>query len=164
MIQRIQTLFLALVAMALIAMVFYPVMDLTEFTTLPNETLETDYYQLLITGLSDPSPDSVPQMNRYVFIPLTIILLMIIILVIYSIFRFEQRLHQLKLIKICIFINIIMVAGIFLNYPKIFTDNPIRIEFGAGAYFPLISLVLLVVAYRYITKDEKLVRSANRLR
>jgi uncharacterized membrane protein YhaH (DUF805 family) len=164
MIQRIQTLFLALSVIALIAMAFYPVMNVTEFTNVSTETLETDYYQILITGISDPSPDSLPQLNSWAFIPLLIITLFIILLVIYAITRFKQRLHQLKLIKISIFMNIILVAGIFLNYPKFFTDNPIRIEIGPGAYFTLISLVLLVAANRYVIKDEKLVRSADRLR
>ncbi len=46
MIQRIQTLFLGMAAIALIAMVFYPVANITEFTTVQSETLETDYYSL----------------------------------------------------------------------------------------------------------------------
>jgi hypothetical protein len=164
MIQRIQTLFLALSLAALIAMAFYPVLNLTEFTTLPNKTLETDYYQLLVTGISDPSPDSIPQMSQWVFIPLLAVTILLIVLIIYTIFRFKNRLHQLKLIKMCIFLNIIMVAGIFLNYPKFFTDIPPRMDFGPGAYFPLISLVMLVLAHRYVLKDEKLVKSADRLR
>jgi len=82
----------------------------------------------------------------------------------YAIFRFKQRLHQLKLVKIGIFLNIILVAGIFLNYFKFFTNAQIGSELGLGSYFPLISLVMLVVANRYILKDEKLVRSADRLR
>ncbi len=126
MIQRIQTLFLALSAVALIAMVFYPVMNVTEFTNVSTETLETDYYQIMLTGFSDPSSDSRPQLNIWAYIPLLVVTIFIIILVIYAITRFKQRLHQLKLVKICIFLNIIMVAAIFLNYPKFFTDNPIR--------------------------------------
>jgi len=63
-----------------------------------------------------------------------------------------------------IFLNIILVAGVFLNYPKLFIDTKIDIEPGLGTYFPLISLVFLVLAYRFILKDEKLVKSADRLR
>jgi hypothetical protein len=164
MIQRIQTLFLGLAAIALIAIAFYPVTNITEFTTVQSGTLETDYYSLMVTGISDPSPESAPQMNSLTFIPMAILVVMMLVLIIYSIFRYKQRLHQLKLVKISIFLNIILVAGVFLNYPKLFISSQVRMEIGPGAYFPLISLVLLVVANRYILKDEKLVRSANRLR
>ncbi len=89
---------------------------------------------------------------------------MILVLIVYSISRYKQRLHQLKLVKICIFLNIILVAGDIPELSKAIYRAQIRMEIGSGAYFPLISLVLLVVANRYILKDEKLVRSADRLR
>jgi uncharacterized membrane protein YhaH (DUF805 family) len=164
MIQRIQTLFLSLAFIALIVMAFYPVISITEFTTIQSETLETDYYGLSPLGFSDPSPESKPHMNPLTFIPLVVLMLAMLALIVYAIFKFKHRLHQLKLVKISIFLNIILVAGIFLNYPKLFTDENPRMEIGPGAYFPLISLVMLVIANRYILKDEKLVRSADRLR
>jgi uncharacterized membrane protein YhaH (DUF805 family) len=164
MIQRIQTLFLGLAVIALIVMAFYPVTSITEFTTIQSDTLETDYYGLSLLGFSDPSPESTPHMNPLAFVPLIIIVLAMLALIVYAVFRFKQRLHQLKLVKISIFLNIILVAGIFLNYPKLFTEANTRMEIGPGAYFPLISLVMLVIANRYILKDEKLVRSADRLR
>jgi hypothetical protein len=164
MIQRIQTLFLGMAAIALIVMAFYPVINITEFTTVQSDTLETDYYSLMVTGFSDPSIDSAPHMNSFTFVPMAILVLMMLVFIVYAISRFKLRLHQLKLVKISIFLNIILVAGVFLNYPKLFIDSQVRMEIGPGAYFPLISLVLLVVANRYILKDEKLVRSADRLR
>jgi hypothetical protein len=164
MIQRLQTLFLGLAAIALVVMAFYPVISITEFTTLHSDTLETDYYSLTLKGFSDPSPESKPQLNSFTFLPMAIIVVMMLTLIVYSIFRYKQRLHQLKLVKISIFLNIILVAGIFLNYPKLFTSAQPGMEIGSGAYFPLISLVMLVIANRYILKDEKLVRSADRLR
>ena len=164
MIQRIQTLFLIIAALALIVMAFYPVVNITEFTAVQSGVLETDYYNLKVTGLADPSPESKPQMNSSVALPLMIIVIALLAIIVYSIFRFKLRLYQLKLVKIGIFLNIILVAGIFLNYFKFFTHAQIGSELGLGSYFPLISLVMLVVANRYILKDEKLVRSADRLR
>lgn len=164
MIQRIQTLFLIIAALALIVMAFYPVVTITEFTAVQSGVLETDYYSLKGTGIADPSPESKPQMNSMVSLPMLIIVIGLLAIIVYSIFRFKQRLHQLKLVKICIFLNIILVAGIFLNYFKFFTQAQIGSEIGIGSYFPLISLIMLVVANRYILKDEKLVRSADRLR
>lgn len=164
MLQRIQTLFLVIAALALIIMIFYPIVNITEFTSVQSEVLETDYYGLKVTGLDDPSPESKPQMNSLVALPLMIVVIGLLAIIGYSIFRFSQRLHQLKLVKISIFLNIILVAGIFLNYFKFFINTQIGSELGLGSYFPLISLVMLVVAHRYILKDEKLVRSVDRLR
>jgi len=164
MIQRIQTLFLIIAFIATVFLFFYPVASITEYTTVQSKALETDYYELYVTGFNDPSPDSIPLLSRYVFIPLIIIIVMMLILIVYTIFRYKNRLHQLKLVKMCIFLNIVMVAGIFLNYPKLFVDSRIDIEPGMGAYFPLISLIFLVLANRFILKDEKLVKSVDRLR
>ncbi len=164
MIQRIQTLFLTLAIISSILMFFYPVESITEFTEVQNQTLETDYYHLNVMGIGDPSPDTIPQMNPLVYVPVLIALLMVLILSAYAILRFRNRLHQLKLVKTAIFINILLIAGIFLNYPKLFSNGKIGTEMSTGAWFPLISLVFLVLANRYILKDEKLVKSVDRLR
>jgi len=164
MIQRIQSLFLFIAFIATAMVFFFPVASITEFTEVQSELLETDYYELKATGIEDPSPNSTPHLNAYTFVPITIILCMLMILILYTIFRYKSRLHQLKLVKMGIFLNIILVAGIFLNYPKLFTDSPMEIEPGIATYFPLISLIFLVMAYRYILKDEKLVKAADRLR
>lgn len=164
MIQRIQTLFLLIAFLAIILLFFFPIADITEFTQIQSDTLETDYYELSATGFIDPSPNTIPQLSAYAFLPISIILIMLLILIGYTIFQYKNRMHQLKLVKMGIFLNIILVAGIFLNYPKLFIDSQIEIEPGPGTYFPLISLIFLVIAYRYILKDEKLVKSVDRLR
>lgn len=164
MIQRIQTLFLLIAFIATALLFFFPVASITEFTQVQSETLETDYYELGATGFIDPSPASIPQLSNYTFIPLIIIIIMEIILIGFTISRYKNRLYQLKLVKTGIFLNIILVAGIFLNYPKLFIDSQIDIEPGPGVYLPLISLIFLVMAYRFILKDEKLVKSIDRLR
>jgi len=164
MIQRIQTLFLAIALIAIVLMFFYPISTITEFTQIQDEPLETDYYELSVMGIQDPSPDSLPQINQLVHIPVLILTSVIFIIIVYTIFQFKKRRQQMLLLKIGILLNIIMVAGIFLNFPKVFTSIVINIEPGMGAYLPLISLVFLVIANRYILKDEKLIKSVDRLR
>jgi len=164
MIQRLQTLFLILAICAIVIMMFYPVSTITEYTELNSQKLETDYYELYVTGLQDPSPTSTSQTSRSTWIPLMVLTVMILAISGYTILKFKSRLFQLKLVKSAIFINIVMVAGIFLNFPRIFTRATVSIDPGPGAYFPLISLIMLVIAHRYILRDEKLVRSSDRLR
>ncbi|MBM3435999.1 MAG: DUF4293 family protein [Bacteroidetes bacterium] len=164
MFQRWQTLFMTGAIIAWVMLFLYPVSDITEITSLNSQPLETDYYQLFITGIHDPSPVTKPQMSSAAAIPMLVLLIMMTAVTAWAISRFKTRLYQLKLVKSAIFLNIILVAGIFLNYPGLFIQTTVNIDPAAGAYFPLISLVLLVVAHRYILKDEKLVRSSDRLR
>jgi hypothetical protein len=145
-------------------MFFYPVSNITEYSQIDNQSLETDYYEIFLSGINDPSPGSQPKTSRGVGIPMLVLTLMTVAISGFAISRYKVRPNQLKLVKSSIFINIILVAGIFLNYPKIFTHTNVSIDLALGAYFPLVSLVLLVVAHRYIMKDEKLVRSSDRLR
>jgi uncharacterized membrane protein len=37
-------------------------------------------------------------------------------------------------------------------------------SYGAGLFLPIVSIILLVLAARFINKDEKLVRDSDRLR
>jgi hypothetical protein len=164
MIQRIQTLFLAIAAIAIMLMFFFPFASITEFTDIQSEILETDYYKMSVMGIEDPSPDTIPQINLMVHLPVLVLTSIIFIIIISSILRYKNRKQQMNFVKITFFLNIIMVAGIFLNYQKLFSSGVISIELEMGAYLPLISLVFLIVANRYILKDEKLIKSVDRLR
>ena len=119
MIQRIQTLFLMVAVVANILLFFYPVLSITEFTKVKNEQLETDYYELSAAGIDDPSPDSKPHLSNVTVYPLSILTILIIILTAYSISRFKNRLHQIKLNKVSVLLNVILIAAVFLNYPKL---------------------------------------------
>ena len=84
-----------------------------------------------------------------------------------SIFLYKKRVLQAKITRIAILTNIILIALVFFVYAKIIETNliasPDYLD-EAGIYFPLISLVFLILANRAIMKDEKLVRSVDRLR
>ena len=82
----------------------------------------------------------------------------------------------MRLVNFSILLNIVMVVILFLfYYDKLYKhaltylqNESIQVEiiksFKVGSVFPLISLVFLVLAYRSIRKDERMVRSADRLR
>ena len=84
-----------------------------------------------------------------------------------SIFLYKDRITQMKIVRIAILLQIILIALIFFVYAKIIETNlaasPDYLD-ETGIYFTLISLVFLILANRSIMKDEKLVRSADRLR
>lgn len=164
MIQRIQSLLMLLAVVAYVMMFFFPIATVIEYTQIQNEKLETDYYKIFAMGIEDQSQESVPHLTQMANLPLLILISALILLVIYTILRFQFRAQQMKMLKLSILLNIILIAAIFLNYPQYLTDSEIAIKVDSGAYFPLIALALLVVANRFILKDEKLVKSVDRLR
>lgn len=82
-----------------------------------------------------------------------------------SIFLFKNRKSQLLLGRISVIANLI---GLILAVVFFLQDSPnmgeITPDDGLGLYLPFLFLVFAILALRYIQKDEKLVRSMDRLR
>ncbi|MFK7749754.1 MAG: DUF4293 domain-containing protein [Kordia sp.] len=80
-----------------------------------------------------------------------------------TIFLFKNRKLQFVLNRFNILFHLILL-GIFA-YRMLIVSGEIEIsEKGIGVVLPLISIVLLVLANRAIKKDEDLVKSVDRLR
>ncbi|MDY3316750.1 DUF4293 family protein [Riemerella anatipestifer] len=80
-----------------------------------------------------------------------------------SIFSFKNRKRQMMLNRISIFINALLIGVLIywlLNLPG-GIDFP---EKGIEPLFSFISIVCLLIANVYIAKDERLVKSVDRLR
>jgi membrane protease YdiL (CAAX protease family) len=81
-----------------------------------------------------------------------------------TILQFRKRLRQLRTINFAILLNIVLIVLLFFYTDKISKDISLPTEYRMGSVFPLISLVFLVLAMYAIKKDERLVRSLDRLR
>lgn len=80
-----------------------------------------------------------------------------------SIFSYKKRQQQFVVGRLNIILNLILL-GLFVFYSITLSgDNQIS-EKGIGLMLPFVSIVLLVLANKAIQKDEKLVKSSNRLR
>ena len=161
MIQRIQTIFLFLSGVAIILMAFFPIASFTDAAT----TGSTTTY--LIFDVFKVSNEAGPDPFPYWFnLPLIIVTAAIAILSLVTIFLYKNRPLQMKLTQTGIFLNIILIVGILFFYVERIekqTGTMANYEY-LGIYLPLISLVFLVLALRFIKKDEKIVRSFDRLR
>ncbi len=156
MIQRIQTVFLLFVIVVQIVLFFTP---LAIFIS------DLSYYKLFLTEMKNMTPDSSMDMSRMIAMPLTIMNSVIIIIAGITIFKFKNRVLQLRLNRFNILLIVILVVGILFGYPQWMMDNAGSVvTYEYGAYLPLISIVFLFLANIYTGKDEKLVRSADRLR
>ncbi len=91
---------------------------------------------------------------------LTIILILFGVL---SIFSYKNRKRQILLNTISIIINALLIG--LLAYWLLNLSGGIKVpEKGIEPVFPLISVVCLLLANVYIRKDERLVKSVDRLR
>lgn len=89
--------------------------------------------------------------------------LIIMVLVVWSIFKFKQRLHQFVLNRLSIILNFVLV-GVFA-YQSLNLPGEISVsQKGIGVLLPIISIVFLVLANKAIKRDEDLVKSVDRLR
>ena len=146
MIQRIQTIFLALAATCAFGLFGLP------FATTSGEV-----------GASALFADSTYDINDNV--ALLALFGIAGALTAIGIFLFKNRKSQLLVGRLAIIANvigIILMAVFFLqDRDNLGTTDP---DDGLGIYLPVLFLVFAGLALRYISKDEKLVRSMDRLR
>ena len=83
-----------------------------------------------------------------------------------AIFLFNNRPLQLKMSYLAIVFSILLplVAFLLLFNEQTFTTQSDKINDAFGLYLPFISLILSILAARFIGKDENTVRSMDRLR
>jgi hypothetical protein len=157
MIQRIQSLYLAIVVLASVLLFFFPL------ALYYNEL--SGNYKLFITGLQCMDPDPKALTGPWFTIPLAILAGAIIVLTGITLFLFKNRLLQIKLIAVDILLHALLIALSFLYYTgaveKLTQITPV---YQMGLFFPIVALVMLLLANRAIRKDESLVKSADRLR
>ncbi len=156
MIQRIQSLYLLVVAAACVMLFFFPMIDYVD----PLKGT----YKLFATGMKSYS-DLPGILFFWQTSPLLFMTVISFVLAIIAIFLYKNRKLQLQLVNINVFVNVLLIALVFLLYSRIFEHRlGILSSYQFGMYIPLISLIFLVLASRAIRKDESLVKSSDRLR
>jgi hypothetical protein len=154
MIQRIQTLFLGLVAFVMTLNLFSPIW---KANTEEKSILLTPFYLFEKT---------VEGEHYHGVIYIALIIITIIAISIFSISRFKNRSLQLKLglgnsVLLCL---VVLCYYIVIGKGKSMISPDAVSSFDPGFYMPLIAIILNILANRYIKKDEELVRSVDRLR
>lgn len=101
------------------------------------------------------------QVNDYMYIFALFIASGVLSLV--NIFFFKDRKRQMLFNVINIFMNLVLVGLLAFRLYNLPGDG-FASEKGVGLFLPLITVVLLWLANRSIIKDEKLVKSVDRIR
>mgnify|MGYP003609756373 FL=1 len=98
--------------------------------------------------------------SSYVVIALSLVSFLLAII---SIFSYKKRVRQILLNNINIFINVLL-TGLLIYWLLNLSGGIDFPEKGIELAFPLISLFCLFMANIFIRKDEKLVKSVDRIR
>ncbi|MDN3686637.1 DUF4293 domain-containing protein [Cyclobacterium jeungdonense] len=159
MIQRIQTLFLLLVAIAMIVATLTPIW--LQVSPMQNQTMEMTAWQTSILEL--PQEDLISQEGN---IYIGILCLLASALAIYSLLQFKNRKKQLMLNMInALLMGLTLGLTVFSSYKANEQFNPtVSGAFVLGFYCIIFALIMNLIANRFIRKDEMLIRSVDRIR
>ena len=152
MIQRIQTVFLALAGLSGFSLFLKPM----DFALVSGMTAQQSGLSMLADGIFDINDSDV----------LMILTVMFGLMPIIGIFLFRNRKLQMNVGRLAILIGFVLLAvgGFFFYQEYDGIKDVAHASLGAGLAAPVLSFVFLYLANRAINKDEKLVRSADRLR
>ncbi|TZF81174.1 DUF4293 family protein [Pedobacter sp. BS3] len=155
MIQRIQSIWLILASLSLFCLFLFPFIQFVDIDGLAKTVRITGLYQH--TGQED--------IKLQEFIPLTIVTVIIALVPLVILGSFRNRKKQLTLSYITIVLILaysfwlVQTAKAYLNGLQLQLQN-----YGIGVILPSLSILFIILAIRGIRHDEKLVKSADRLR
>lgn len=155
MIQRIQSIWLFLAVLVLVLMLFLPIAT-KEIAGTESGIYTSGLYQTVIAK---------PGINIKIesFLPLLITNIAVAVMCLANIFNFRKR----KLQKRIAIFTIAAIAGFAFwcsVYAKQLPGGIDGASFGIGAFLPAVAILFCILAIFGINKDERLIRSAERLR
>ena len=148
MIQRIQTIYLFIASVLMAITNFLP---LLKFSVSEQETILFNTFGIGCRAITT--------------YPIAIIAILSAILLFISIFMYKNRIKQIKIASISLFLSIMFYAvfAIYLWYIKDLIEYTYT-SVSFGLILPTISVILNILAVKAIKADERLVRSADRIR
>jgi len=154
MIQRIQTVFLFLAVLALAAFNILPYWQVSA-------TEDGGGHQLMSYGFARfVNGEFTLEYGLYSIVAAISIIAGIIILI--EIFNYKNRILQLKLAianSLLMSVNMVLMTYFIINIQEEYQGS-----FDLGIFIFALAMLLNILARRFIQKDEKLVRSVDRLR
>lgn len=151
MIQRIQTIFL-LMAFVLTGSLFF-----TGFA----ELVSVDIYSVSLKGITSSKQPSPDLQSQYW---LTILGLASAILILTIIFLYKNRKLQMNLCLLAILLLVALNVAMFLILDHFQAILAAEVKYKLYFIFPLITAILVFMAYKSIQKDDRLIKSLDRLR
>jgi hypothetical protein len=152
--QRIQTVFLVIVILSLVASIFLPIWGFQASDGTIHE-LYPLHYSIIQNG--------VRTTNYFPYCITAVLAIASATLAVVSVRRYNKRMLQMKIGALNSFIIAGTIAsGIFLS--RGLTNDVGGGQYGYGLFVPGIAVVFNLLANQFIRRDERLVRDSNRLR
>ncbi|HAZ01308.1 MAG TPA: DUF4293 domain-containing protein [Marinilabiliales bacterium] len=147
MIQRIQSIYLLIAALVTVAIYWFPLATFDTYIVYACHIEKPENAQALLS-----------------MVPLAAFPLVGTLLAIFSIFKFKNRMLQLKLNRLNMLVLLTSMAIEAVLYFRIETLVPAQGKPGFASILPLVAICFIWLANRGIKHDERLVRSADRIR
>ena len=156
MIQRIQSVFLLLLALAMLSLLALPLWH--KIDGLTNQELTLTAFGFDAKGLAVPTPGPVWIIGLLAAASAAV--------AVFEIFQFRNRTKQLLLgsVNLLLITATLGAAFYFSNKGEQLLNLKLEGQFLTAFYLPTLALLLNLLANRFIRRDEQLVRSADRLR
>lgn len=149
--QRIQTVFLAIAIVALLASLVLPIW-----------TIEADGERNVLTAFYYLK-GTVYKYNPYSLT--AIIAIASATLAFIEITKYKNRLTQMKIgVLNSLFLVAVVGSGLYFTSQLAKSFEGVQGQYGLGLWIPFIAVLCNLLANRFIRKDERLVRDSNRLR
>ena len=142
MIQRKQTLFLLGSTLLSVLLLYLPLFELIP----DSETMPVKRFTISINAL------------------LLIINGAVGILSFIAIFLFKNRNIQVRICNLALLLTCVLIGLVFFLADTMSSGMNQKIHYVYGSYLPIIQILIIFLAALFIKQDEKLVRSADRLR
>jgi uncharacterized membrane protein YoaK (UPF0700 family) len=161
MIQRIQSVFLLLLALTMLAMLFLPIWALG----VPEEgpVVMLDAFRMTMQNQNSQPAEVISSYSTWYIAALSVVAAG---LALFSISQYKNRLTQIKIGAL----NSLVIGGVVLSNVLLMSNGGDMLEgayareYKAGFIVPVAALIFNSLANRFIRRDEKLVRSADRMR
>ena len=151
MIQRIQSLFLLVIALSGVIFLFTPIIEIINYES---------FYTMDAFNVFEMENNTKKPLKSNIGIGVMSII----------IFLYKNRPLQIKLSKFLMLLLTLELAALFFysDAAKSFLSqtpkDQVSISYKIGIVIPVISIVFTYLTIRFIKKDDELVRSADRLR
>ncbi|RLD67604.1 MAG: hypothetical protein DRI84_02045 [Bacteroidetes bacterium] len=154
MIQRVQSIYLSLILVAVAVTILFP---------LATFQVGDSFFIMNIMGFDGANELGLDLPN---VIAIGVLTALLGVSSLFTLFQYKNRKLQMKLIMISMLINFGLLGAIFFYSDMVGAMEAVNTEFDydIAAYFPVVSVLLLILANRNIRADEKLIRQSERLR
>lgn len=167
MLQRVQTIFMILAAIAMALMLFFPIWEKSDsnYEAEVREYAIMDTYTLSYEQRNDNN-EFVNQLGTQNTILLSIGAAAAALVMLFSISRYKNRMTQVKLNALFSMLTAATLVGsyFYISKANVLFDPQLQGNLLIGFYLPIVAMLNNFLANRFIRKDEKLVRSMDRLR